>query len=134
MSNQSQERANSGKQLAKNAAWNFASPIIPLFFALFCIPQIIEIAGSERFGILMLAWALIGYAGLFDFGLGRALTKTVSEQLATNHNQISNTILTGLIFICVIGIIFGFLFYFTRQSEYICQPGTGTGCSSFSFP
>src|SRR5204863_432183 len=43
------------------------------------IPALIRILGADRFGILTLAWMLIGYCSLFDLGLGRALTKLVSE-------------------------------------------------------
>src|SRR5262245_53657247 len=35
--------------------------------------------GPERFGILSLAWVLVGYFSLFDLGLGRATTKFVAE-------------------------------------------------------
>jgi len=39
--------------------------------------------GVDRFGVLTLAWALVGYFNLFDFGLGRALTQQVAAALGT---------------------------------------------------
>src|SRR5438445_11121396 len=42
---------------------------------------LIRKVGTERFGILSIAWALLGYLGLFDLGLGRATTKFVAECL-----------------------------------------------------
>jgi O-antigen/teichoic acid export membrane protein len=35
--------------------------------------------GAERFGILALAWAVMGYFALCDFGLGRATTRQVAD-------------------------------------------------------
>src|SRR5262249_46899419 len=71
-----------GRLLARNAVWNVLGTGTPLFVAAFCIPVLIRALGEDRFGVLALAWALIGYASLFDFGLGRALTQLVSTKLA----------------------------------------------------
>jgi O-antigen/teichoic acid export membrane protein len=38
--------------------------------------------GADRFGVLMLSWMIAGYFGLFDFGLGRALTKAMAQELS----------------------------------------------------
>ena len=54
---------------------------LPLLVGLFTIPFLIRGLGTERFGILSLAWVLLGYAGLLDLGLGRATTKFVAEYL-----------------------------------------------------
>ncbi|WP_197017219.1 flippase [Pseudoxanthomonas suwonensis] len=51
-------------------------------FALFAIPLLLKGYGDERFGFLAIAWSLIGYFSIFDLGMGRALTKLVSERLA----------------------------------------------------
>src|SRR5205823_6208264 len=42
---------------------------------------------AERFGILTLAWALIGYFSLFEFGLSRALTQGVAQRLGNGQSQ-----------------------------------------------
>jgi O-antigen/teichoic acid export membrane protein len=49
--------------------------------ALVTIPVLIAGIGTDRFGVLTLAWILLGYFSLFDLGLGRALTKLVAERL-----------------------------------------------------
>ena len=54
-----------------------------MFVGLFSIPVLIRAMGASRFGILTLAWAFVGYTSLFDFGLGRALTKAVAEKVGT---------------------------------------------------
>lgn len=48
------------------------------------MPFIFRALGDARFGVLALAWAVLGYFGLLDLGLGRALTREVALSLAGN--------------------------------------------------
>lgn len=52
---------------------------MPLGVAALTVPTLIDRLGPERFGLLALAWGLIGYAGALDLGLGRALTQMVAR-------------------------------------------------------
>src|SRR5207245_348865 len=63
----------SGNRLVRNTLWNLIGNVAPLLLAFFCIPSLVRALGTSRFGILTLVWVLIGYATVFDFGLGRAL-------------------------------------------------------------
>jgi O-antigen/teichoic acid export membrane protein len=60
-------------------AWNVSGLAIPLAVAVVTVPSLIEKLGHERFGLLALAWGLIGYAGALDLGIGRALTQKVAQ-------------------------------------------------------
>jgi len=71
-----------GRFLARNVIWNLIGNGAPMFVAVFSIPILIHGLGKDRFGVLALAWALIGYASLFDLGLGRALTQLVARKWA----------------------------------------------------
>ncbi len=73
--------------LTRNTIINIAGQGIPLAVAIFAVPIIIQRAGTDRFGILTLIWLIIGYFGLFDLGLGRALTQKVSQALAAGKTQ-----------------------------------------------
>jgi O-antigen/teichoic acid export membrane protein len=75
----------SGHLLARNTIWNLTGMGTPLLAALFSIPILVATLGAERFGILTLAWMVIGYFSLFDLGLGRALTKLVAEKLGAGQ-------------------------------------------------
>ena len=77
----------SGKSLAKNSIYNLFGYGIPLIFALVLIPLLIKGLGEERFGILNLAWVIIGYFSFFDFGIGRALTKIIAEKIGLNQTE-----------------------------------------------
>lgn len=52
---------------------------LPLVVAAATVPHLIDQIGNERFGLLALAWGLIGYAGALDLGIGRAVTQKVSR-------------------------------------------------------
>jgi O-antigen/teichoic acid export membrane protein len=102
----------SNKLIARNSLINISGQIIPIIVAIITIPIIIKGLGLERFGILTLAWALTGYFNLFDFGIGRAITKIVSEHLGGNKNyDISVMIGSGLTVITIMGCIGASLLY-----------------------
>lgn len=90
------------RPLIRNTLYNLCGYGIPLLVAVFTIPAIITGLGTERFGILTLAWVLIGYLGLFDMGFGRALTQLVAEKLGSNQtHEIPALIWTA---VCVMGM------------------------------
>jgi O-antigen/teichoic acid export membrane protein len=77
----------SGRLLTRNWVLNLMGWIVPLSVALFAIPYVVRGLGAERFGILSIASALLGYFGIFDLGLGRATTKFVAESLARHEPE-----------------------------------------------
>lgn len=96
----------SGNLLLKNSAYNFAGSIAPLFVALFTIPFLIKGLGEEKFGILSLAWVVIGYFSLFDFGIGRTLTKIVAEKIGLEQiDEIPGLFWTALFLMFIISLI-----------------------------
>lgn len=68
-----------GSLLARNTLLNLIGQGLPLVVAVVTIPFIIQGLGIERFGLLSLAWVVLGYFAIFDLGLGRATTKFVAE-------------------------------------------------------
>jgi O-antigen/teichoic acid export membrane protein len=100
-----QHPLTSGPRLAKNAAWNLVAQGAPLGVALVAIPLLLHRIGIERLGVLTLIWALVGYASLFDFGFGRALTKLIAERLGRgNHEAIGTLFWTGLALLLAVGL------------------------------
>jgi len=96
----------SGNLLLKNSAYNFAGSVAPLFVALFAIPFLVKGLGEEKFGILSLAWIVIGYFSLFDFGIGRTLTKIVAENIGLEKSEeIPGLFWTGLFLMFIISLI-----------------------------
>jgi len=68
--------------VARNTVYNVLGQTLPLLVGLAAIPVTVRALGAERFGLLGLAWAVLGYVGVLDLGLGRATTKFVAEYLA----------------------------------------------------
>ncbi|HEY4215969.1 MAG TPA: flippase [Gemmatimonadaceae bacterium] len=73
--------------LARNVLLNFLGQIVPLVAALVAIPLLVRTLGAPRFGILTLVWAAIGYFGLFDFGIGRALTHAIAIRVGAGDTE-----------------------------------------------
>jgi len=60
---------------------------LPVLVGLAAIPVTLRSLGEARFGLLGLAWAILGYVGVLDLGLGRATTKFVAEYLAAGDAE-----------------------------------------------
>jgi O-antigen/teichoic acid export membrane protein len=96
--------------LAKNVALNFIGQMIPLVIAVLTMPYVIHGLGPERFGILSIAWIVLGYFSMFDLGLGRSTTKFVAEALGKGETErISPIVWTSLISQLVLGIMGGII-------------------------
>jgi O-antigen/teichoic acid export membrane protein len=95
-----------GRLLARNVVWNLIGGVAPMLVAVFSIPFLIRELGKARFGVLALAWALVGYASVFDLGIGRALTQLVAKKLgADQQGDISSLAWTSLILMALLGVI-----------------------------
>ena len=79
----SPERAgkHGSRALARNTLYNVLGQVFPLLVGVFAIPITLRGLGAVRFGLLGLVWAVLGYFGVLDLGLGRATTKFVAEYL-----------------------------------------------------
>lgn len=95
----------SGRLLARNTIWNLIGQVAPMLVAIVSIPILIKGLGVERFGVLTLAWMVVGYASLFDLGLGRALTKVVADKLGSGQlDEIPALVWTALMLMAVLGV------------------------------
>lgn len=62
----------------KNTLWNILGLAIPSLIALPAMAFMARILGVERFGLFMLAFALLGYASIFDGGITRAVIRLIA--------------------------------------------------------
>ena len=96
------------KLLARNTALNFAGLVAPLTAALVAIPWLIRGLGADRFGVLTLAWAAVGYFGFVDLGLGRALTHAVATRLGSEReHELTALGWTALTLMFLLGVVGG---------------------------
>lgn len=95
-----------GRLLARNTVYNLLGQGLPMLVALAAIPLLIQGLGTDRFGVLTLAWILIGYFSLFDLGLGRALTQMIAERLgAGRQGDVAEIARAGLSLMFLLGVV-----------------------------
>ena len=103
----------SGRTIAKNTIYNLLGYGVPMLFALFLIPRLINGLGIEKFGILNLAWMVIGYFSFFDFGIGRSLTKIVAEKIGlSQESEIPSLFWTSLFLMFAASLFAGLVLIF----------------------
>ncbi|MEA2348436.1 MAG: hypothetical protein QOG62_2223 [Thermoleophilaceae bacterium] len=81
------QRLSSGRLLARNTGFSLIGQAATLLAAFVSVPLLVGGLGTARFGVLTLAWAVIGYAQVFDLGIGRALTKLTSEAIGEGRER-----------------------------------------------
>lgn len=111
-----------GNSIVQNTGWNLAGLVLPLVAALFAVPILIRQIGDAGFGLVSLAWVLIGYFSLFDLGLGRALTHMVATYSHNDRHMLSASASTATMLGLLIGLV-GALLIFVGGCWY--QPDLG---------
>lgn len=101
----------SSRVLARNTLWNMLGQVLPTMAAVIAIPILIRHLGAARFGVLTLGWAAIGYFGLFDLGLSRALTHAVATRVGfdPDDRELSTVTWTALALMLGMGVVGGAL-------------------------
>jgi O-antigen/teichoic acid export membrane protein len=100
----------SGRLLARNTIWNLLGQVFPMAVGVLAIPPLVHSLGVERFGVLSLAWIVIGYFSLFDLGMGRALTKLVAEKIGgEDEDSIPPLVWTSLFLMLGLGFTGGLI-------------------------
>jgi len=95
----------SGRILARSAVWSLVAQALPALIGLVAIPSIIRGLGVERFGVLTLAWMVIGYFGVLDLGLGRAVTKFAAELMVSPRPEGNRLIWTAWYLMLGVGLV-----------------------------
>jgi len=90
--------------LARSALWSLLAQTLPALIGVITIPPIIRGLGVERFGILTLAWMVIGYFSLLDLGLGRAVTKFAAELIVSPRPEGNRMIWTAWYLMLAVGL------------------------------
>ena len=62
----------------RGVALNLLGWGVPAVAALLLVPQLLHGYGESRFGLLAIAWSAVGYLGLLDLGLSKALAQRVA--------------------------------------------------------
>ncbi|WP_372621857.1 flippase [Falsiroseomonas sp.] len=94
------EQRASGGRLLSGTLWNAAGRGLPLLLALALTPVLVHQMGIERWGLFTLALALVGVFGVFDLGLGAALTRALAARIGKGERagstELAGAALTAL--------------------------------------
>jgi O-antigen/teichoic acid export membrane protein len=77
----------SGGRLLSGTLWNAFGRGLPLLLALALTPVLVHQMGIERWGLFTLALALVGVFGVFDLGVGAALTRALAERIGAGQRE-----------------------------------------------
>ena len=91
--------------LGKHTLLNLGGAIIPMMIALLTVPLYLQYIGAERYGVLAVIMALLGYFGFFDFGFGRAIAQRMASLTSANDVERSNLLWTALTITFLLGIV-----------------------------
>ena len=103
--------------LIKNSIYNIAGFAVPTVIAIPALGLLARQIGTEFFGIFTLAFALIGYASIFDAGVTRAVIREISIN-RDNYEEQKKVISTASIVVILLGTIAALLII-TFASELV---------------
>ncbi len=98
--------------LIKNIAINFLAQGYLLLLSFFTIPFVLGKLGEDKYGIFLLATALVGYFTTLDFGLGVALTKKISELRSGSPKKLDLYLSTAFFSYIVLALVFSVCLFF----------------------
>ena len=97
------ERSTGSGRFVKNVLWNWTGIAISLFSAFILTPYMIRKVGPAAFGVWGLAFTLMEYYALVDFGFRSATVKYTAHYHALNQIENWNEVIsTGLLYYSIV--------------------------------
>jgi len=96
-------------RIARATFINLIGLITPTLVALVTVPLYLRYVGETRYGILLLAFTLLGYFGAFDLGLGRAVAQRIARLESVRERN--RTFWTALLLSVGMGLLGGIILY-----------------------
>jgi O-antigen/teichoic acid export membrane protein len=93
--------------VSRNATYNLIGDSLPIVLSLVTVPIYLSLVGLERYGVLAIAWLLLGYFGLFDLGLGRATSFRIASLRDSSPQARADTFWAALLVNLAMGLVGG---------------------------
>lgn len=104
--------------LIKNSIYNIIGFVIPTIVAIPALGILARQLGVESFGLFTLAFAIVGYASIFDGGITRAVIREIAIFREDEYEQ-KRIISTANIVVVILGLFASILLFFT--SGYLVE-------------
>lgn len=103
------------KLLVSNSGWNMFGQGAGLVVAILSVPILLGNLGAEKFGLYSIFFTIVGYAGLLDLGIGRAVTAEVASNLKNDrHSIVAQIVKNALMLLTVISTILSIAILFFK--------------------
>ena len=89
--------------LGRSTLYNLLGAAVPLLVSIVTVPRYLHVIGVDRYGVLSIAWLLLGYFGLFDLGLGRATSFRIAALRDASPQARADTFVAALSVNAVVG-------------------------------
>ncbi len=97
--------------ISRHTLFNLGGAVLPMGIALATVPLYLGYIGAERYGVLTVIWALLGYFGFFDLGFGRAVTQRMARLPDADDSERSRLLWTALLSTSALGMLAGVLLW-----------------------
>ena len=97
--------------IRRNTLINLVGSSLPIVVSLATVPLYLDVLGLGPYGILIIVWALLGYFGAFDFGLGAAVAHRIAQLPRSRSAERSTVVSTALVLGVVVGLVGGVVLY-----------------------
>lgn len=94
--------------VARNTLYNLLGGLFPMLVALVTVPLYLKFIGAAEYGILTIAWLLMGYSTYAELGVGQGIANEIArlgDRKIAEHNTV---FWTGFVAALIFGVIVGF--------------------------
>ncbi len=97
--------------LKRNFGLNMIGSAVPVATSLIMVPLYLHAIGAARYGVVSIAWLLLGYFGFLDFGLSRASANALSRLAHAPASERSPVFMTAFYLNLALGVVAGLVLY-----------------------
>lgn len=97
--------------VSQNTAINLVGSVVPVILSLVTIAPYLSLIGDARYGVLAMVWLLVGYFGVFNLGLGRAVANQIAALRDHSDREIKSLFWTVLAISVGFGVLGGAILF-----------------------